>query len=153
MKYVIIFPLLYTILDTSTQYSRKMVQNTKSVLKLIKKMECSLQHNFPIVFIHKNKPNECLYQTTGTIISTYTSEMNCNSSQYILWGITVHFLFFLSQKFLKWRYQGPYYPMQRMIPTFCLSMKGKGKWWYPWWWPKHMKQQWQHLLRPLYSMN
>lgn len=51
-------PLLYTILDTSTQYSRKMVQNMKSVLKLIKKMECSLQHNFPIVFIHKNKPNE-----------------------------------------------------------------------------------------------
>ena len=51
-------PLLYTILDTSTQYSRKMDQNMKSVLKLIKKMECSLQHNFPIVFIHKNKPNE-----------------------------------------------------------------------------------------------
>ena len=54
------FPPLYTILDTSTQYSRKMVQNMKSVLKLIKKLECSLQHNFAIVFIHKNKPNEAV---------------------------------------------------------------------------------------------
>ena len=92
--------LLHTLLDTSTQYTRKMVQNAKSVLKAINKLKTNLQHHLPIIFIQKKTNQMRLFQITGTLPHIHKSKMTSNCPQNSLWAIRAHFPFFWKILFL-----------------------------------------------------